>query len=102
MGYSPSEQQLKVILDKNFEEAIETNAIGFCTDPEQAVREGFSKTDKLLICRVVHGPSVRTTNNKLIIKDMRGVQPTFLLTLESPAVVNARKNVITFYLLRKK
>jgi hypothetical protein len=83
MFYSPSEQQLRVMLDKSFSDAIESNAVAFCTDPEQALREGFSRTNRLLICRVVQGPSVRVTNNKLIIKETRGVQPTFILTLES-------------------
>jgi hypothetical protein len=85
-------QHKKVLLDKDFQSAIETNAVGFCTDPEQAVREGFSQTNKLLLCRVAVAPSCRVINNKLIVKDLRGVQPSFLLTLESQVAVNARKN----------
>ena len=41
--YSPSERQLQTILDKSFEDAIESNAVAFCTDPEQAMKEGLSK-----------------------------------------------------------
>ncbi len=80
------------MLDKDFQTAIESNTVAFSTDPEQAMREGFSKTNKLLLCRVAVAPSCRITNNKLIVKDFRGVQPSFLLTLESQVAVNARKN----------
>ncbi len=74
-------------------EAIQGNTVAFCTDPEQAVREGFSQSNHLLICRVVQSASVRTLNNKLIIRDTRGVQPTFILTLSgAPAAANATKN----------
>lgn len=90
--YSPSERQLQVMLDKSFVDAIESNAVAFCTDPEQAMREGLSKTNQLLICRVAVAPSCRMTNNKLIVKDTRGVQPSFLLTLESTVDVSNRLN----------
>ncbi len=90
--YSPSEQQLRVMLDKDFQTAIESNAVAFCTDPLQALREGFSKTNKLLLCRVAVAPSCRVVNRKLIVKDTRGVQPSFVLTVESGVAVNARKN----------
>lgn len=91
MFYSPSEQQLRVMLDKSFSDAIESNTVAFSTDPEQALHEGFSSTNRVLICRVVQGPSVRILNHKLIVKDTRGVQPTFILTVEGGAgAVNAR------------
>jgi hypothetical protein len=88
--FSPSERQLQVMLDKNFQDAIESNAVGFCTNPEQALKEGLSKTEKLVMCRVIVAPSCRMTNNKLIVKDTRGVQPSFVLTLETIQQVNAR------------
>ena len=88
--YSPSERQLAVMLDKSFEEAIESNAIGFASDPELAMREGLSRSNKLLMCRVAVSPSCRMTNGKLIVKDMRGVQPSFLLTLEDTQMMNQR------------
>ena len=90
--YSPSERQLQVMLDKDFQSAIEGNTVAFCTDPLQALREGFSKSGKLLLCRVAVAPSCRVTNRKLIVKDTRGVQPSFILTIESQVAVNARKN----------
>jgi hypothetical protein len=90
--FSPSERQLQVMLDKDFQSAIEGNSVAFCTDPLQAMREGFSKTGKLLLCRVAVAPSCRVTNRKLIVKDTRGVQPSFILSIESQIAVNARKN----------
>ncbi len=35
-------------------------------------------------------PDVRETNNKYVIKETRGVQPSFILHLQRPAAVNAR------------
>ena len=90
--FAPSERQLQVLLDKSFADAIESNAVAFCSDPEQALKEGNSKTNQLLLCRVAVAPSCRMLHNKLIVKDTRGVQPSFLVTVESSQQASQRLN----------
>jgi hypothetical protein len=36
------------------------------------MHEGFSRSGRLLICRVVQSADVRVLNGKLIVKDTRG------------------------------
>jgi len=88
--YCPSsEDTLRLILKEGFHNAI-VGELTFCTDPLQAVRESLSSrpVNKLILARVSLGwkeYDYTEINNKYKIKNLRGVLPSFVITIEQIA-----------------
>jgi len=88
--YCPSsEDTLRLILKEGFHNAI-VGELTFCADPLQAIRESLSSrpANKLILARVSLGwkdYDYTEINNKYRIKNLRGVLPSFVLTIEPVA-----------------
>jgi len=88
--YCPSsEDTLRLILKEGFHNAI-VGELTFCTDPLQAIRESLSSrpTNRLILARVSLGwkeYDYTEINNKYKIKNLRGVLPAFIITVEPVA-----------------
>jgi len=84
--YCPSsEETLRLILKEGFHNAI-VGELTFCVDPLQAIRESLSaRPNKVILARVSLGwkeYDYTEINNKYKIKNLRGVLPSFILTIE--------------------
>mmetsp|Transcript_30448 Transcript_30448/g.76447 ORF Transcript_30448/g.76447 Transcript_30448/m.76447 type:complete len:175 (+) Transcript_30448:113-637(+) len=78
----PEDDKMDQIVTDGFFKTYEGARIAFPQDPVQAIREGFSQSRKLLICRVVLGQH-ELLNNKYIVKNSKGCMASFIVYFSS-------------------